>query len=56
MTEELREAVCQCGCYQSWLVMPGEVATSLAPECQMRERRRRLAAERERRKALKEGR
>lgn len=52
----MNEAVCQCGCAQTWLVMPGDLESSLAPVCQERERKRRLAAERERRKALKVGR
>lgn len=48
-------ATCLC-CGQKWMVMPGDLESSLAPECQERSRKQRLAAEKARRKALKAGR
>jgi hypothetical protein len=47
-------ATCQCGCGQDWMVMPSDLESSFAPECQERERKRRVKAEREQRKALRQ--
>jgi hypothetical protein len=54
MSAGVGEAVCQCGCGQSWMVMPGDLESSLSPDCQERERKRRLKAERDRRRALRQ--
>jgi hypothetical protein len=48
------EATCQCGCGQQWLIMPGDLGSSISPACQERERKRRLAVEKARRKALRD--
>lgn len=50
----MTDATCQCGCAQTWLVMPGDLSGSISPACQERLRRERLAASREKSRAIKE--
>lgn len=48
----METAVC-LACSQEWIVMPGDLDSSLDPDCQEKARKARIAAEKAKRKALR---